>query len=64
MKLICIGNTQEQLSWTNMKADVITDPDECYNAVKEWDLETNNVVWLDAADANNTYTLMVREGVC
>lgn len=46
---------------TNMKSDVITDPDECYNAVKEWDLETNNVVWLDAADANNTYTLMVRE---
>jgi len=47
---------------TNMKSDVITDPVECYDAVKAWDMETNNIMWLNPAKANNTYTLMVREG--
>lgn len=45
----------------NMKKDVISDPLECYNAVKAWDAETNNIHWLDYAMANNTYTLMMRK---
>jgi len=44
----------------NMKSDVITDPAECYDAVKKWDKETNNVVWMDPGSANNTYVLLVR----
>ncbi|MCG8482761.1 MAG: ABC transporter substrate-binding protein [Clostridia bacterium] len=44
----------------NMKEDVVTDSVECYNMVKAWDEETNNVQWLDYALANNTYTLMMR----
>lgn len=44
----------------NMKSDVITDPVECYNAVKSWDAETNNVAWMDAGSANNTYVLLMR----
>lgn len=38
----------------------ITDPIECYNVVKEDDLEKNNIVWLDYTPFNNTYTLMMR----
>ncbi len=40
--------------------DVITDPDECYNLVKETDLE-NNLVWLDYTQFNNTYAIMMRQ---
>lgn len=39
----------------------ITDPVECYNVVKEDDLEKNNLVWLDYTPFDNTYTLMMRE---
>ncbi|MDM8533245.1 glycine betaine ABC transporter substrate-binding protein [Clostridiaceae bacterium HSG29] len=45
----------------NMKSDVVTDSKECYEMVKKWDAETNNITWLDPANANNTYILMVRE---
>ncbi|MFO8112456.1 MAG: glycine betaine ABC transporter substrate-binding protein [Desulfosalsimonadaceae bacterium] len=36
---------------------VVTDPQECYERVKDWYLEKNNVVWLDYAPANNTFVL-------
>ncbi len=39
----------------------ITDPVECYNVVKEDDLEKNNLVWLDCTPFDNTYTLMMRQ---
>ncbi len=44
----------------NMKEEVVTDSVECYDMVKAWDEETNNIQWLDYALANNTYTLMMR----
>jgi osmoprotectant transport system substrate-binding protein len=37
----------------------ITDPDECYDKVKTEDAE-KNLVWLDYAPFNNTYTIMMR----
>jgi len=37
----------------------ITDPEECYQAVKEEDAQ-NGLVWLDYAPLNNTYTIMLR----
>lgn len=46
---------------SQMGHDVVTDPKEVYNIVKKWDREENNVVWLDYALANNTYTLMMRK---
>lgn len=39
----------------------LTDPEDCYQQVKERDLEENGVVWLDYTDFNNTYTVMMRE---
>jgi len=45
---------------TLMGHEQVAEADEAYNLVKEWDLEENNVVWLDYAPANNTYTLMMR----
>lgn len=41
--------------------EAITDSEECYEAVKEEDLEENGVVWLDYAGLDNTYTLIMRE---
>jgi len=40
--------------------ETITDPQECYEVVKKED-EANNLVWLDMAKFNNTYTLMMRK---
>ncbi len=40
--------------------EVITDPDECYNVVKETDLERYGLVWLDYTPFDNTYALMMR----
>jgi len=37
----------------------ITDPEECYQAVKEEDAQ-NGLVWLDYAPLNNTFTIMLR----
>jgi osmoprotectant transport system substrate-binding protein len=41
--------------------DVITDPEEAYQLVKETDLEQNNLVWLDYTQFNNTYAVMMRQ---
>ncbi|MGI6114144.1 MAG: glycine betaine ABC transporter substrate-binding protein, partial [Mahellales bacterium] len=46
---------------TLMEHDVVTDPQEAYNLVKEWDETNNEVTWLKYATANNTYTLMMRQ---
>ncbi|MFN2267090.1 MAG: glycine betaine ABC transporter substrate-binding protein [Desulfonatronovibrio sp.] len=37
--------------------EVVTDPDKCYELVKDWYLENHDVVWLDYAPANNTFVL-------
>lgn len=42
------------------KQDVETDPDKAYEKVKETDSE-NGIVWLDKADFNNTYAIMMRK---
>ncbi len=42
-------------------AEAITDPEECYQVVKEEDFERFNLVWLDYAPMNNTYTIMMRK---
>ncbi|TMW70425.1 ABC transporter substrate-binding protein [Alteribacter natronophilus] len=39
----------------------LAEEEEAYDIVKEMDLEENGIVWLDMADLNNTYTLMMRE---
>lgn len=38
----------------------LTDPQECFDAVKEEDA-ANGLVWLDYAPLNNTYTVMMRQ---
>jgi len=38
----------------------ITDPQECYDAVKSEDAE-NDLIWLTMAPFNNTYTLMMQQ---
>ncbi len=47
---------------TQMQHEAIYEPEECYNTVKEWDLETNGIVWLDYAPGNNTDVMMTRPG--
>jgi len=37
--------------------EVVTDPRECYELIRDWDLENNNLVWLDYAPANNTFVI-------
>lgn len=39
----------------------ITDPQKCYEVVREEDLEKNGLVWLPMMDFNNTYCLMMRK---
>jgi osmoprotectant transport system substrate-binding protein len=39
----------------------ITDPQECYETVKEEDLKENGLVWLPYMSFNNTYCLMMRQ---
>ncbi len=41
--------------------EAITDSQECYEVVKETDLEQNQIVWLDYTPFNNTYTIMMRQ---
>lgn len=43
-----------------MGEEIETDPTKCYEKVKKWDNENNNLKWLEPAAANNTYTLMLR----
>jgi len=40
--------------------DPITEPEEAYRIVRDEDLERNNLVWLNYAPLNNTYTIMMR----
>ncbi|KEF36308.1 periplasmic glycine betaine/choline-binding (lipo)protein of an ABC-type transport system (osmoprotectant binding protein) [Schinkia azotoformans MEV2011] len=42
------------------KQEVETDPDKTYQTVKEID-EENGLVWLDKAEVNNTYALLMRK---
>ena len=44
-----------------MEHDVITDPDEAYNTIAEWDQEENDLHWFDYTPFNNTYTVMMRQ---
>ncbi|MGI6778949.1 MAG: glycine betaine ABC transporter substrate-binding protein [Acetivibrionales bacterium] len=46
---------------TLMGYEQVTEAEEAYKLVKEWDKNENNVVWLDYASANNTFTLMMRK---
>ncbi len=39
--------------------EVVTDPAETFQLVKEWDKEHHNLVWLDYAPANNTFVLFI-----
>jgi osmoprotectant transport system substrate-binding protein len=39
--------------------EVVTDPQLCYELIRDWDLENNNLVWLDYAPANNTFVLFI-----
>ncbi len=40
--------------------DPLTDPDEAYEKVRDQDLEENNLVWLNYAAFDNTYTVMMQ----
>ena len=46
---------------TVMEDEEITEADEAYQRVKEWDETENDIIWLDYASANNTWTLMMLE---
>ncbi|PUU93944.1 glycine betaine ABC transporter substrate-binding protein [Halanaerobium sp.] len=39
----------------------IIESEEAYQTVKEWDQENNNIIWLDYAEANNTFCLLMKE---
>jgi len=39
--------------------EVVTDPQKCFELIRDWDLENHNLVWLDFAPANNTFVLFV-----
>ncbi|MGM0602213.1 MAG: glycine betaine ABC transporter substrate-binding protein [Bacillota bacterium] len=39
----------------------IIESEEAYNTVKKWDENNNNIIWLDYADANNTFCIMMTE---
>lgn len=39
--------------------EVVTDPRRCYELIRDWDLENNNLVWLEYAPANNTFVLFI-----
>lgn len=47
---------------TQMEQDAIYEPEEAYQTVKDWDLETNDIVWLEKAPANNTDIMLARPG--
>lgn len=37
--------------------EVVTDPQECYELVRDWYKDRHDIVWLDYAPANNTFVL-------
>lgn len=39
----------------------IIESEEAYQTVKEWDEKNNNIIWLDYAEANNTFCLLMKE---
>lgn len=39
------------------------DPEDVYEEVKEWDMEENNLVWLNHSTLNNTYCFVTTEEV-
>lgn len=41
-----------------MKHDAVFNSDECYKLIKDWDAK-NNIAWLNYAQANNTYCLVM-----
>ncbi len=43
--------------------EAVTDPQECYQLIRDYDLENNNLVWLDYAPANNTFVLFISKEV-
>jgi osmoprotectant transport system substrate-binding protein len=43
--------------------EVVTDPDECYRLIRDFDKKTNNIVWLDYAPANNTFVMFISKEV-
>ncbi|SER82970.1 glycine betaine ABC transporter substrate-binding protein [Salipaludibacillus aurantiacus] len=63
-----LENEQVDLYWeytgtglvNYLNEDPVASSDEAYDLVKELD-EENGIIWLDAAEVNNTYTLMMRE---
>lgn len=41
--------------------EVIADADECWETIRDWDKENNDLVWLDYAPANNTFVIFINE---
>ncbi len=41
--------------------EVINDPEELYNKVKQEDLEENGIVWLERSNINNTYAIALTQ---
>lgn len=44
-----------------MGHEPVFDSEKSFQLVKEWDAETNDIIWLDHAPLNNTYGIMVRQ---
>lgn len=43
--------------------EVIADAEECWQTIRDWDLENNDLLWLDYAPANNTYVFFTNQQV-
>jgi len=43
--------------------EAVTDPEECYRLIRDYDLKNHNLVWLDYAPANNTFVLFISREV-
>ncbi len=43
--------------------EAVTDPEECYRLIRDYDLENYGLVWLDYAPANNTFVLFISREV-
>jgi len=39
------------------------DPEETYQLVHDWDMDENNIKWLDYAPANNTFVIFISDEV-
>lgn len=46
---------------TYLDQEPVASSQEAYDLVKEQDADANNIHWLDMANLNNTYTLMIKE---